>query len=407
MSRSKIIGTIEIGTSKVAIVIAELQQPSKINILGYVMLPSLGVKKGEVLDYKSVCEYTHEAIAQAEKVAGTVIERVYLAQTGSHIKGFFNSGTVNVAASNNMVSVSDIERATREAKNKQLSEDRVYLHHIQNGFELDGRHLASALNMEGRRLAVGYWSIHGDVRKVRDFIHIINGYGLQVEDIIISSLASGNMVIDDAEKQNGVLVVDIGAGTTDYVLYANGYVQRTGVIPVGGDHITNDLCLGLRVSREHAERLKIEEGKAEVESHDKDSPVWLIGDRKIGDRSIPRESLNRIIELRVEELFSIIRKDLEGLISLQKTPCGVVLTGGTSQLRRITTLASQVLGLDARVGELQPWVLDEMRKPELATVLGLLQFAAGSTSGNADTAGVQSSRGFVKKIANLFTFAKN
>lgn len=405
MSNSKIIGAIEIGTSKVAVIIAEIRASNSLNIIGSGIVPSQGVQKGEIYDFKAASDSTHAAIMEAEKSAGTAIESVFLSQTGNHLRSFFNLGTVNIAASNNIVTVSDIDRAIAEAKNKQLPEDRVYLHHIQNEFELDGRRVGYPQGMEGERLSVGYWSVHGDLRKVRDYIHVINGFGLHVDDMIISSLASGCVVVDESEKQNGVLVLDIGSGTTDYVLYRDGYVIQTGVVPVGGDHITNDLSIGLRINREKSERIKVEEGKAEVEAKDKNEQVWLIGDKRIGDRSVSKDAVLKIIEVRVEELFSIILKKLEGLISIQQVPCGVVITGGTSKLRGICTIASQVLGIDSRLAELPSWVLGDLRKPELTTSLGLLHYAVSSPSLTSDPISFGKKVRFLDRFKKILTFS--
>ncbi len=407
MSASTIIGAIEIGTSKVAVIIAEVQPGKSLNIVGYGQSSAKGIQKGEIYDFKLASESTHAAILEAEKSAGVAIEKVYLSQTGAHVKGFFNTGIVNIVASNGVVTRSDLNKVIQEAKAKQLPEERVYLHHIQNEFQLDGRRIANPLQMEGQRLSVGYWSVHGDIRKVRDHIHVINGFGLQVEDMIASCLASASMVVDESEKQNGVLVLDMGSGTTDYLLYKNGYVFRTGVLPVGGDHITNDLSLGLRINREHAERIKLEEGRADIDSRDKSETIWLIGDKRIGDRSVNREVINRIIEVRVEEIFSILRKQLEGLISLQQIPCGVVLTGGTSKLKNISTVASQVLNLDVRLGELSSWVLGDLRMPELATPLGLLHYAANGQGQEQEYLKPVSTKPFqvLKRFAKIFSFS--
>ena len=234
MASSKIVGAIEIGTSNVTVLVGDIINGRSLNIIGMGQCSSQGVKKGEILDFKAVSNCAHAAIMGAEKSAGTHVETIYLAQSGGHIRGDFNTASVNVSSSDNLVRRSDIDRVSREGKAKELPSDRVYIHHMQSPFMLDGKPIDDPYQQEGQKLEVGYWSVHGDEKKVRDHIHVINGFGLKVEDVIISSIASGIMVADDAEKKAGVLVLDIGCGTTDWVLYRGGSVLRTGVVPDRG-----------------------------------------------------------------------------------------------------------------------------------------------------------------------------
>ena len=363
------------GTAKVVVLMGEVLQGRRLNIIGFGEAPSAGIRKGGIIDFKAASEATHAAIESAEKTAGTSIEGVYLAQTGGHLQGVFHSGTVNVSASDSVVSQADVERVMQEAKNKELPEGRVYVHHIHNGFQLDGRPVKRAVGVEGQQLTVGYWSIHADVQRLRDTIHVVNGFGLTVEDVILSSLASASMVATDAERASGVLVIDIGAGMTDYVLYRDGFVVRTGALPIGGDHLTNDLSLGLRLGQERAESLKREVGKALLEAADEGETLWLMGEKSIGDRSIPKRALMLILEARSREIFSIIKETLGDALDPTRLSGGIILTGGTALFPKIDKIAEAELGVPARLGENPSWVREDLRLPGYSTVLGLLNYA--------------------------------
>ena len=375
MVNSKIIGAVEIGTSKVVVLIGEIVNEKTLNIVGMGVSSSRGVKKGEIIDFNAASDCTHAAIMAAEESAGVRVDAVYLAQSGRHLETFFSDAEVTVKSSDNIVHRSDIRHLLSEAKSKQLPEDRAIIHHIRNGFFLDGIPVDDPEYMEGHKLSVGYWNIHGSVQKMSDSIHIINGFGLQVEDLIVSSLASGKMVTIDEEREAGVLVIDIGSGSTDFVLFKNGYVVYTGVVVVGGDHITNDLSIGLRTNAKLAEILKVKNGKATLEPKSKNDKVMLIGDLTIGDRSISRSSVCEIINARMDELFKLIRGDkhIAPLFSNREI-ASVVLTGGGSKLTGIEDLGEKVFGLPVTKGENPSWVASDLASSDFSTVLGLLYF---------------------------------
>lgn len=403
MSGNTVIGAIEIGTSKVVVLVGEIINGRHLHIIGLGQSTSMGVKKGEIVDLRAAADCTHAAILSAEKSAGAHIDGVYLATTGGHLEGFSNSGVVTVEDASNWVRKSDLQRAATNAKSKALPPGRVYIHHIKSGYLLDGRHVQHPLEMQGARLEANYWHVHGDERKVADHLHVINGFGLEVEDMVVASIASGCMVATEEEKQAGVLVVDIGCGTTDYVLYRQNRIIRTGVIPVGGDHFTNDLSLGLRVSYKHAESLKFRYGKAMVDRVDRQDSVMLVGDLMIGDRPIPRSAIHKILHARSDELFVILKNKLGSLLSPQNLPGGVILTGGGSRLEAIDDLAETVLGVPVRQGRNPEWVSHEqLREPEFSGVLGLLYY--GLSAQRQDERAPENARsgGWISKVTGIF-----
>jgi cell division protein FtsA len=353
ISESRIVGAVEIGTSKVAVLLGEIVGDSSLNIIGRCVCSSKGVKKGEITDLNAASDCVHAAIAKSEKDASSRIDEVYLSQTGRHLQGNFNVGSTNVSSPDGVVRSEDIDQAKEDAKRRKLPPNRTYIHHIQNPFSIDSRPVDNPLSREARQLQVGYWSVHGDSEVVSDSIRVISGIDLDVSDMIISSIASGSVLLEETEKENGALVIDIGGGTTDYVLYRKGYIVKTGVVPVGGDHITNDLSNGLRVGRKNAEEFKVKYGRAIYESADRDEKVWLFGDLTIGDREYPLSALTRIIEARVSEIFEIIKDQLQEaeLYEPELIASGIVLTGGSSRLSGIEGCAEKHLGLSARCAD--------------------------------------------------------
>lgn len=403
MSGNTVIGAIEIGTSKVVVLVGEIINGRNLHIIGLGQSDSSGVKKGEIVDLRTASDSTHAAILSAEKSAGTAIDGVYLATTGGHLEGFAGSGVVTVEDADNWVKKADLQRAAANAKSKALPPGRVYIHHIKSGYILDGRRVRQPLEMQGSQLEANYWHVHGDERKIADQLHVINGFGLEVEDMVASSIAAGSMVATDEEKEAGVLVVDIGCGTTDFVLYQQNRIVRTGVVPVGGDHFTNDLSLGLRVSYKHAESLKHRYGKAIAERMDRGDNVMLVGDLMIGDRPIPRLAIHKILHARSDELCMILKNKLGSLLGPRNLPGGVILTGGGSRLQELDTLAETILGVPVRRGRNPGWVNHEqLREPEFSGVLGLLYY--GLSARRQDDQPPESARsgGWISKVAGIF-----
>ena len=399
ISKTRLIGAVEIGTSKVAVLVGEFTRGRTLNIIGIGSCQSRGVIKGSVVDYKEASTCTHAAIKAAEERAGTPVEVIYLAQTGAHLEGFYNEAAVNVNAADNCVSALDIDTVCRLAMAKELPEGRAVVHYIRRPFRLDGRLVPDPEHLVGQRLEAGYWTVHGNEAKIGDHIHVITGFNLRVEELILSSLAAGTMVTSAEERQNGVLVLDIGCGTTDYALYRNGVAYQTGVVPVGGDHFTNDLSLGLRLTRGQAEKIKLRYGSATLRARDKHEKVWLNGDYSIGDRQFPRQSIEQITSARARELLEVVRKKLGPAFVPEQTPVGVVLTGGAAKLPGMDEAVGKVFGVPGRLGEAPAWVSDDLRDPGFSTVLGLLYYGLNTQAER--TSAARRSGGFFQSIKRL------
>lgn len=396
-SKARFIGAVEIGSAKVAVLIGEMVKDGSVNLIGFGECQSHGVIKGTVTDFKAASDAAHSALLAAEQSAGVKIDEVYLAQSGGHLEGFHNQAEVNVSAVDNKVSEVDIETVCRLAKSKSLPQDRTVVHHIRRPFVLDNKLVGrNPEHLHGKRLAVGYWTVHGLESVIANSIHVIRGFNVLVGDMILSSLASGTMVTTPQDRQHGALVIDIGAGATDFVLYRDGGPYLTGVVPVGGAHLTNDLTLGLRVTEGQAEKLKIRHGRALQHTRDKTDKVWLNGDFAIGDRQFPRQSIELITEARIKELFEIIKKKLGPEFGPESCAAGVLLTGGGSKLPAIAEAATKVFGVPAELGAMPPGMDEQLNRPQHATVLGLLHYGLQSRS-SAD-GGRRRSGGLFKKI---------
>ncbi len=399
-SKPRFIGAVEIGTSKIAVLIGEIVQNS-VNLIGFGECQSHGVMKGVVTDFKAASDAAHNALITAEQSAGVKIDEVYLAQSGGHLEGFYNQASVSVSAADNMVSQMDIDTVCRLAKAKALPEGRMVVHHIRRPYLLDGKMVgANPEHLNGQRLEVGYWTVHGQEAMIANSIHVIRGFDVRVGDMILASLAAGTMVTTQQDRQHGALVIDIGAGTSDFVLYRDGVPFMTGVVPVGGEHLTNDLTLGLRVTEGQAEKLKLRHGRANVITTEKSKKVWLNGDYAIGDRQFPQQTIETITAARIEELFEIIKKKLGPALAPERCAAGVMLTGGTAKLPGIEQTASAIFGLDAHRGQMPPGLEDKLQDPTHTTVLGLLYFGLQSRS-DRPLQRRRSGGGILRKLFNV------
>ena len=404
MSRNRIIGAVEIGTAKINVLVAEITQDKAINLIGYSRKPSAGIKKGVITDFKDATTVTHAAIAEAEKMAGYNIDGIHLSLTGNHLQGTFNKGSSHVSSTDRRVVEQDIQRAVEDAQSKCLPDNRIYIHHIRNPFFLDGKPMQSPVGMEGENLEVGFWSVHADEVPISNYIHLINGFHLDVDDMIVASICSGEATLHQSMKDNGVVVIDIGRGTTDFALYRNGYIVHTGVVCVGGDHFTNDLSQGLRVSAREAEQLKIAEGTMIKEDVNPKDKVWLRGDLSIGDRAFPAFSIYKILHARGEELLRVIHSELSNFLNPEDTMgFNVILTGGGSQLRGIQELAEETFKLPVEMGVPPNWVDESLRIPENSTAIGLLHYAANhQVKGTHPATGVEKQGGLFGKLKDFF-----
>ena len=293
-----------------------------------------------------------------------------------------------------------MEHVSAMAKDRDLPENCTVIHHLRRPYSLDSRPVEQPIAMEGERLEANYWTVYGNDRIISDAIHIINDFNLHVDDVVLSGLASSVAVASMEEKKNGVLVIDIGKGSTDYAVFMEGRCMSAGCVPVGGDHISNDLSIGLRIRLKQADSLKHRYGSAIVEHKDKNEKVWLNNDLEIGDRLVPLWSIEKIIELRTRELLDVVRKKLGALARPERLPAGVILCGGTSQLKNIDRCAANVFETRARIGDNGAKASEELRDSQYSVALGLLHYGLHFQSQQDQSA--YQGRGIMDRIKGMF-----
>ena len=368
---------LDIGTTKICCVVADLQPDGRLDIIGIGSHPSRGLRKGVVIDIDSTVESMRLAVEEAEMMAGVEIGMVYAGIAGAHIKGFNSDGVV--ACKEGEVTQNDIQRVLDGARAINFPMDREIIHIIPQEYILDGQDgIKEPLGMSGVRLKVQVHIVTGAVAAAQNIIKCANRCGLDVGDIILEQLASAEAVLTPDERELGVCMVDIGGGTTDIAIFAEGHIKHTSVLAIGGDHITNDIAVGLRTPTREAEKLKREYGCALASLV---NPEEVIEAPSIGDRpprTLGRHILAEIIEPRVEELFNLVQREITNSGFEEHIAAGIVLTGGTSLTQGMADLAEEVfqkpvqIGIPQGVGGLS----DVVAKPSYSTGVGLALFAS-------------------------------
>src|SRR5882762_6593726 len=323
---SSIIVGLEVGTSKVCAVVGELSSEGALNIVGLGQARSRGVRKGEIVDAPAVEEDVRHAIVEAEQMADVEIRSVYLGVTGGHIRGFNNRGVHPVVSADREISEDDVQDVIRNAKAINLPAENTVLHAIRQHFLVDGQDsITNPVGMLGARLEVDVHVVHGHLNRLQNAIRVVKGMQLEVDEVVFNGLASSLALLTNEQKELGALVIDIGGGTTDYAVYAGGVIKHTGVLAVGGDHVSNDLAYGLKVPLGRAEQLKIEHGSANVGDAIKGEAITHTSELGLPPKTINREHLRRIMSLRLEEVFQLVGQDLEQSGALDYLRAGVFL----------------------------------------------------------------------------------
>lgn len=376
---SSIIVGLEIGTSKVCAVVGDLAPDGALNIVGLGQARSRGVRKGEICDAPMAEEDVRHAIVEAEQMADVEIRSVYLGVTGGHIRGFNNRGVHPVVSADREISEADVQDVIKNAKTINLPAQNHVLHAIRQHFLVDGQDgITNPVGMLGARVEVDVHVIHGSLNRLQNAIRTVKGLQLEVDDIVYNGLASALALLTNEQKELGSVVIDIGGGTTEYVVYANGIIKHTGVLAVGGDHISNDLAYGLKVPLSRAEQLKIEHGAAMVSEDCKGQTITIANELGMPLKVINLENLRRIMTLRIEEIFQLINQDLEQSDAVNYLRAGVFLCGGGSRISQIDKLAEHILQMPVSLGKANSisGLKSALDQPEFATSIGLVKFGS-------------------------------
>src|SRR5215471_290509 len=304
---SSIIVGLEVGTSKVCAVVGELNPEGALNIVGLGQARSRGVRKGEITDAVLAEEDVRQAIVEAEQMADVEIRSVYLGVTGGHLRGINNRGVHPVVSADREISEDDVQDVIKNAKTINLPAQNHVIHAIRQHFLVDGQDgIANPVGMLGGKVEVDVHVLHGSLNRLQNAIRAVKGLQLEVDDIVFTGLASSLALLNNEQKELGSLIIDIGGGTTEYVVYVNGIIKHTGVLAVGGDHVSNDLAYGLKVPLSRAEQLKIEHGSAVLDEEAKGQIITITNELGLTLTTVNLEHLQRIMSLRLEELFQLI-----------------------------------------------------------------------------------------------------
>jgi len=370
---------LDLGTTKVCAIVGEVKDDGQVDIIGIGISPSNGLKKGVVVNIDSTVESIRKAVHEAELMAGVEINSVYVGVSGGHIKGINSRGVA--AIKNKEVGQADVARAIDGARAVNIPMDQQVLHVLPQEFIIDDQDgIKDPLGMSGVRLDVKVHIISGAVTSIQNIVKSCSRAGLHVNDLVLQPLASSRAVLTAEEQDLGVIVVDIGGGTTDMAIFLEGSLWHTEVLPIGGNHFTNDIAIGLRTPASEAEKIKIKYGCAlsSLVKHEETLDVPSVGGRP--PRLLSRQILCEIIEPRVEELFGMIQQRLRKTGYEDMCASGIVLTGGVALLEGLQEAAERFVGLPVRRGTPKNigGLMDVVNSPVYSTGVGLVLYGAAN-----------------------------
>jgi len=388
MATRTVVG-IDVGTTKVVTLVGETGSEDQVNILGVGLTPSKGIKKGIVVNAEEAVTSIVASLEKAERLSGYRIGSAYVGVAGGHIQSINSRGVVAVPRADREITPADMARALDAARAIAIPTQREIIHIIPRSYIVDGQEgIRDPAGLSGFRLEVEAHIVTGAVTAIQNLIKCIQRAGVEIDDLVLQPLASSESVLTQAEKDMGVILVDCGGGTTDVAIFIDGSIWHSVVLPVGGNHISNDIAIVLRTPFDVAEYLKIRHGHArplpEPEEGENDGQIEVESFAGLKKRSVSRMLLHQVIEARVEEIFRMLRAEVrrvgyEGLL-----PAGVVLTGGTALLPSIEEVAREVLNLPVRIGipTRLGGLADAIDSPAYATSVGLVRwgFKRGSAA---------------------------
>jgi cell division protein FtsA len=370
---------LDIGTTKICTLVAEVGPPpeSELRIVGVGTVPSRGIRKGVVVNVKEVAAAIMESLRLAERTSGYEIASAYIGLAGAHINAINSRGVVAISRGERGIRTIDVERALESARAIDIPHNREILHIIPRGFAVDGDDgVRDPVGMQGYRLEVEAHIVTGATTSIQNLIKCAQSTDVHIDAMVLEPLASGEAVLTDIEREMGVVLVDIGGGTTDIAVFIEGSIWHTVVLPTGGEQITNDVAVGLRTPYNTAEEIKIKYGHALPQDVMPEEMVKAEIFGEDGQQQVPRQFLAEIVGARVEEIFEMVQNEIkrsgyDGLL-----PAGLVLCGGTAELPGIRDLAREIMSLPVRIGVSQnlSGLVDTLNSPAFATTVGLLRW---------------------------------
>jgi len=374
--RGNLIVGLDIGTTKICCVVGEMSQ-GDVNIIGIGTHPSIGLRKGVVVNIESTVDSIKKAVEEAELMAGCEISSVYTGIAGGHITGFNSRGIVAIKGPE--ITATDVERVIDAARAVAIPMDREVIHVLPQEYIVDEQTgIQNPVGMAGVRLEAKIHIVTGAVTSAHNIVKCCNRSGLDVCDIVLESLASGEAVLTAEEKELGTALLDLGGGTTDLAIFSDKNIRHTFVLALGGNNLTNDIAIGLRAPHAEAEKIKTRYGTCLSSSVSADEMIEVPGMGGREARKLPRQILGEILEPRMEEIFTLAKREVYRAGLENSFPSGLVLTGGTSMLEGTTEIAESVFNLQTRLGKPQgiTGLVDVVNNPMYATGVGLVLYGA-------------------------------
>ena len=377
MAQATHITGIDLGSSTVRVVVAKVESGSDVpTILGVGKAAMEGMQKGVVNDLDDAVKSVSTALDMAERVAGVPIDRAYVSINGSHISSQNSRGVIAVSRADGEITEEDVDRVINAAQAVSLPSNREVLHVLPQNFVVDGHeHIKDPVGMTAVRLEVETHMVDGSTPFIKNITKVINQSGVHIEDFVFSPLAAATAVLDKKQKELGVVLVDLGAGTSSLIVYEENMLLDTAVLPLGFAHVTNDIAIGLRTSIEVAEEIKKQYGTALAETVKKSESIMIDSDSE--QDSVSRKEVADIISARLDEIYSFVDKELKSIGRSGLLPAGVIFTGGGASLPGVVELAKSKLRLPARVGMIRPLegLSEQVGDPAYAVVVGLVLWA--------------------------------
>ncbi|CAK0760541.1 cell division protein FtsA [Gammaproteobacteria bacterium] len=378
-SEKKLIVALDVGTSKVAAIVGEVDGDGAVEVLGVGTHPSRGLRKGVVVNIESTVQSIQRAVEDAEAKSGCQIHSVYTGITGSHIRSFNSHGVVPIREKE--VTALDLDRVIDAARAVAIPADQKVLQILPQGFIIDKQEgIRDPVGMSGVRLEARVHIITGAASAAENIVKCVQRCNLEVDDIILDQVASSYAVLSEDEKDLGVCLVDIGGGTTDIAVFTDGFIHHTAVIPIAGDQVTNDIAVHQRTPTQNAEEIKVRYACALASLADPEDSIEVpsVGDRP--PRRLLRQSLAEVVQWRMDELLRLVQSELQHSGFEDLIPAGLVFTGGSSRMQGILELAEQIFKMPVRLGVPQQVTGSEevIGNPAYATGIGLLMFGAAA-----------------------------
>jgi len=376
--RDNILASIDVGSSKICTLVGEVTPESDLRILGVGVTPAQGVKKGMVDNIQEATEAIASSVEKAERSSGSRVLAAHVSISGNHVNSLNTRGIATIPGRERPITKQDIDRAVEEAQALNLPTNREVLHVLPRFFVVDGQeHVSDPVGMYGQRLDMETHIVSGSLTAVQNLTQCVESAGVQVEALVLSPLASAQAVLEDEEKRQGIIVADIGGGTTGIAVFVDGAVFHTSVLPVGGYHLTHDLVAGLRAPFTSVEDLKTEYGSAMPSQVNPEEMVELEAFGSQRQKEVSRRRVAEILQARVEEILEMIYIDAKRAGFDEMVAAGLVLTGGSASLPGIDELAEQVLRMPVRVGLPRGihGLADSLNSPAYAASVGLLHWS--------------------------------